>query len=191
MIFCQLHAQDESDYVSEIRAYRDRYVSNFLTEQDSPLDSAGVKLLSFFAPDADYLVNATVKLRKRAKAFEMATSDGTSKVFREYAMLKFELKGTKVSIPVYQYLGRNMSVTHPDHLFLPFTDYTNGEETYGGGRYIDLNIKEIKDGKILIDFNKAYNPYCTYKEGYRCPVPPKENAIKMEIRAGEKAYHHE
>ena len=84
-----------------------------------------------------------------------------------------------------------MSVLHPEHLFLPFTDYTNGEETYGGGRYIDLTIKDIHNGMVTIDFNKSYNPYCTYKEGYRCPVPPKANAIKTEIKAGEKAYKHE
>jgi len=189
--FVQVSSIAQSTYFDEIMAYRNTYINNFLTEKDSPLDSSGVKLLDFFEPDSTYRVIAKVKMRKRQKVFDMATSDGTSKTFREYARLHFVVNNTKVILPVYQYLGRNMSVLHPEHLFLPFTDYTNGEETYGGGRYIDLTIKDIHNGMVTIDFNKSYNPYCTYKEGYRCPVPPKANAIKTEIKAGEKAYKHE
>lgn len=190
--FCfNISAQTTQAYIDDIHAYRTNYIQHFLAEEDSPLDSAGVKLLSFYEPDTEYRVIAKVKLKKKSKAFEMATSDGTSKLFKKYAVLDFTMKGNKVSIPVYQYLGRNMSLAYPDHLFLPFTDFTNGEGSYGGGRYIDLQVKDIKDGTIVVDFNKAYNPYCTYKSGYRCPVPPKENAIKMEIQAGEKAYAHD
>ncbi|WP_321538818.1 DUF1684 domain-containing protein [Flavobacterium piscinae] len=71
-------------------------------------------------------------------------------------------------------------------MFLPFTDLTSGIESYGGGRYIDLKIQE---GKIwTIDFNQAYNPYCAYNEKYSCPIVPEENDLKVEIKAGVKAF---
>jgi uncharacterized protein (DUF1684 family) len=70
------------------------------------------------------------------------------------------------------------------YLFIPFRDLTSGKESYGGGRYIDT---EIPAGETLIlDFNRAYNPYCAYSHRYSCPIPPEENTLKVEIRAGEK-----
>jgi len=82
---------------------------------------------------------------------------------------------------------------YKDHLFIPFTDATSGEETYESGRYIDLEIKDITNENVLIDFNKAYNPYCAYVSGkYNCPIPPNENRLIVAIRAGEKSFgkHH-
>jgi uncharacterized protein (DUF1684 family) len=78
---------------------------------------------------------------------------------------------------------------YKDHLFLPFTDLTSGEETYTAGRYIDLSFEDIIDNKVVIDFNKAYNPYCAYVSGkYNCPIPPRENTLSVAILAGEKNY---
>jgi len=73
-------------------------------------------------------------------------------------------------------------------LFLPFKDFTNNESTYGGGRYINFLDTDIKDGKIEIDFNKSYNPWCAYSDGFNCPIPPKENHIETEVTAGEKNF---
>lgn len=76
-----------------------------------------------------------------------------------------------------------------NYLFLPFTDVSNAEETYEGGRYMDLTTGDIQNNTVLLDFNKAYNPYCAYVSGkYNCPIPPKENALPVAIKAGEKAY---
>ena len=76
-----------------------------------------------------------------------------------------------------------------DHLFIPFTDATSGEETYESGRYIDLEIKDIKGDRVLLDFNRAYNPYCAYVTGkFNCPIPPIENRLKIAIPAGEKSF---
>ena len=77
---------------------------------------------------------------------------------------------------------------YKNYLFLPFTDATTGVETYESGRYIDLEINDIKDNLVIIDFNKAYNPYCAYTTGYNCPIPPAENDLHIAITAGEKAY---
>jgi uncharacterized protein (DUF1684 family) len=73
-----------------------------------------------------------------------------------------------------------------DYLFLPFADLTNGEETYGGGRYLDLTIPT--GNTILLDFNKAYNPYCAYNPKYSCPLVPKQNRLDIPIIAGVKAF---
>ncbi len=74
------------------------------------------------------------------------------------------------------------------HLFLPFTDLTNGDQTYGGGRYIDLSRADVEKKEVWIDFNHAYNPWCAYSDGYNCPVPPRENALPVAILAGEMMY---
>ena len=75
-----------------------------------------------------------------------------------------------------------------DQLFLPFIDKTSGNETYGAGRYIDLDFPINKE--IIVDFNKAYSPYCAYTDAYSCPFPPRSNQLDVAIEAGEKAYMH-
>lgn len=78
---------------------------------------------------------------------------------------------------------------YADHLFIPFTDMTSGEESYENGRYIDLSIADVESGHFTIDFNKAYNPYCAYvSDLYNCPIPPKENHLSIKIKAGEMKY---
>jgi len=71
-------------------------------------------------------------------------------------------------------------------LFIPFKDATSGKETYGAARY--LEIEETEVGIFLVDFNKAYNPYCAYSEAYSCPFPPRENWLEVAIKAGEKKF---
>ena len=76
-----------------------------------------------------------------------------------------------------------------DYLLVPFGDATSGFESYGGGRYMDFNIPDIKNNKVVLDFNKAYNPYCAYVSGkYNCPLPPRENELPVAIFAGEKTF---
>jgi uncharacterized protein len=78
---------------------------------------------------------------------------------------------------------------YKSHLFLPFTDETSGAGSYEGGRYIDLSFEDIRNKKIVIDFNKAYNPYCAYVSGkYNCPIPPAENTLPVRVEAGERQY---
>jgi hypothetical protein len=75
-----------------------------------------------------------------------------------------------------------------DYLFIGFTDMTSAAETYGAGRYIDCVTGDIRGNTMLLDFNKAYNPYCAYAAGYNCPIPPRENDLPVAILAGEKNY---
>jgi uncharacterized protein (DUF1684 family) len=105
--------------------------------------------------------------------------------------LKFKLNGKDYFLNVYQ-SDADVLAKFPEYkdiLFVPFKDATNGKETYGGGRYID--IKMLSSKKVILDFNLAYNPSCAYgSDRYSCPIPPKENFLQVEINAGEKSYRH-
>ena len=118
----------------------------------------------------------------------MPVFTGTGSEYIPYARLKFEIKGQPMQLTVYRSTRLATIPAYKDYLFLPFTDDTNGKETYGGGRYIDLREGDFKDNAVTIDFNKAYNPYCAFGAGYACPKPPDENHLSTGIQAGEKQY---
>lgn len=142
--------------------------------------------LEFFKPDTSYIVNATFMRTPDATPFLMPTT--TDRMSKEvvYGIVSFQLKGNSYNLEVYQNADLTEEEGLEDYLFLPFTDATNGDETYGGGRYIDLKIPE--GDQITIDFNKAYNPYCTYNKKYSCPIVPSQNSLDVEIFAGVKAF---
>ncbi|TKC01332.1 DUF1684 domain-containing protein [Pedobacter cryotolerans] len=175
-------------YKEQIAKHREAYKEDFLKETQSPIKEADLKNLQFFEPDNTYSIIAIVKLLKNEKIFKMPTYDGTSKDFIRYAKVKFILNDKPLELTLYRNIGLMVNPAYKNLLFLPFTDETNTTTTYGGGRYIDLDLTKIKNKKIEIDFNKAYNPYCAYSDGYRCPVPPKENDLAIEILAGEKLF---
>lgn len=110
----------------------------------------------------------------------MITNTGSVREYVKYGQFSFEVNGEVATLHVYQ---------DPEngYFFLPFVDATAPEETYGAGRYLD--IEPIGDGQFLIDFNYAYNPYCAYNDKWSCPIPPKENRLKVRIEAGEKNFH--
>ncbi len=118
----------------------------------------------------------------------MPTYSGKTKEHVAYAVVSFVLGGKPQQLTLYRSLNLMKLPNYRDYLFLPFKDATSGKETYGGGRYIDLRTGDIKDGKVPLDFNRAYNPYCAYEEGYSCPIPPATNRLSMAIEAGEKTY---
>ena len=98
----------------------------------------------------------------------------------------FDLKEKPFKLNIYQNQDLIKKEGFEDYLFLPFLDNTNGEESYGGGRYIDMRIPD--GDTIIVDFNSAYNPYCAYNEKYSCPIVPRENYLDTEVRAGVKAF---
>lgn len=145
--------------------------------------------LHFFEPDEKFRVLARFERSGSNQWFEMPTSGRIKKRYRVYGVLSFTVKDTLVKMNIYQSQGLMGTDQYKDYLFLPFTDATTGIETYASGRYIDLLTSDIQNGQVVIDFNKAYNPYCAYVEGvYNCPIPPRENHLPVAIRAGEKTY---
>lgn len=175
-------------YKEQITKHRDAYKADFIKETRSPLKESDLEHLHFFEPDSNYRIIAKVKLLKNQKIFKMPTYDGSSKEFIRYAKVKFILYDKPLELTLYRNIGLMVNPAYKNLLFLPFTDETNTITTYGGGRYIDLDLTQIKRNKLVVDFNKAYNPYCAYSDGYRCPVPPEENNLIVPILAGEKLF---
>lgn len=139
--------------------------------------------LDFFEFSKSYQVIAKFK-KKKGKKFSMPTSNGRITNYRRYGYLYFTVNNEPCTLAVYQNLELKKIKEYKNYLFLPFRDNTNAEESYGGGRYLDL---QISDGETMIlDFNLAYNPYCSYTHRYSCPIPPTENTLKISILAGEK-----
>lgn len=146
--------------------------------------------LDYFPIDTAYVVTAR---------FEKAGKEGKKQVpiknkkgikhphtYYKAGTLYFELMGKTCSLAVYRSPEIQNRPGLSKHMFLPFLDLTNNVDTYGGGRYLDLDKQKSKT--YIIDFNRAYNPYCAYGGNYLCPIPPAENFLNLRIEAGEKTY---
>ena len=147
------------------------------------------KLIQFYKEDKSYKVTCAFIKSKDTSIISMPTS-GTAivkKDFKKYGKINFLLKGIKYELTIYQSYPL-FEGAYKNYLFLPFGDNTSGVDTYGSGRYIDLLTTAIKNNKVTIDFNEAYNPYCAYASGFNCPIPPIENLLKTDIKAGEMNY---
>ena len=104
----------------------------------------------------------------------------------KYGEAHFTLNGKKLQLSLFQSTNHDEEEGYEDYLFLPYTDLSSGDGSYGGGKFIDIRIP---DGDfIIIDFNKAYNPYCAYSHRFSCPIPPEENDLKVRIEAGVRDY---
>lgn len=177
---------------TDVKIFRDGRDKEFRNQEESPLkeeDFADFKGLNYFDEDNKYNVKAKFTRTSDEKYFQMPTSSGKSKKFVKYGVLNFKLDGKQYTLSVYQADAEILKKfpEYADLFFVPFKDSTNGKETYGGGRYIDLKLP--KSGKVILNFNNAYNPNCAYgSERYNCPIPPKENFLKVDIKAGEKSY---
>lgn len=163
--------------------------NSFKDLEESPLkkgDLARFRKLKYFKYDEKYVVTATITLTPDAEPFKMATSTARKPVYVKYGIARFMIDQQPFELSIYRNEENHYLEGYEDYLFLPFKDQTNGTSSYGGGRYIDLRIEE--GATIEIDFNKAYNPYCAYNDRYSCPIPPRENYLAVEIKAGVKAY---
>ena len=173
---------------TEIEQFQKELNEEYSNAKTSPLRGENVKKFTehpFFDMDLKWRVTAKLVKTKNAKPFEIPTSSGRTKEYREFGKVYFKLDGKEQVLTVHQSLSLMKNPEYKDYLFLPFRDLTNGLETYGGGRYIDLRIP--KTSEIIIDFNKAYQPYCAYNAtDYNCPVVPKENWLNIRIESGVK-----
>lgn len=163
--------------------------ADFKDASKSPLKSKDLKTfqgLDFFPFDSAFMVKAILKRTPDSDWFNMKTTTDRISKERVFGTLSFDLKGNSYQLNIYQGEENLETEGLENYLFLPFLDDTNGDSTYGGGRYIDL---EIPYGDIMtIDFNKAYNPYCVYNEKYSCPIVPRVNYLNIEITAGLKMF---
>src|SRR6188474_2354669 len=174
----------QNSYKDSVETYFKKYV-----KEHELVAGKDKEFMSFFPVNEKYRMNCQFERIMNSPWFRMESSGPIKKNYRVYGIIHFTINDTTVTLNIYQ--GQDLMTTqqYKDHLFIPFTDATSGEGTYESGRYIDLEIKDILNDKVLIDFNKAYNPYCAYVSGkYNCPIPPAENRLIVAIRAGEKAF---
>lgn len=177
-------------YGQRIQQHRDSLNHYFKTSARSPLDSAdklGFGGLLYYPVNERWCVPVKYKRKYFGKTFLMKTSTDRLPEYKVYGTMTFTIEGQKQTLYLYQNIALSKKEEYRDYLFCPFKDLTNGETTYGGGRYIDLRKSDLKKG--VLDFNLCYNPYCAYNYKYSCPIPPKENHLKVKIEAGVKTLH--
>ncbi len=179
-LFTGSFAQKNGPYAREIKAYQKNYVT---THEVVPQKDK--KYFRFFPINNTYNVTGHFESIKDTVGFTMTTSAKTLKHYYKYGRLDFMIDGKEYLLFVYQSKDLIQVEEYKDYLFVPFTDATTGDESYGSGRYLEFFKKDIENNTVQLDFNKAYNPYCAYSPDYKCPIPPKENRLSVVIRAGE------
>lgn len=161
------------------RAEKDAYMRS----DESPVPKeqrATFQPLSYFPISPAYRVPAALQVIPGEEIIEMSTSTGLRRKMRRIGTLRFTLQGQALTLTAFV----DASNSGMQRLFVPFNDLTSGTETYAGGRYLDL--ERTGTGIYDLDFNRAYNPFCVFNVNYDCPVPPRENRLKIPVRAGEK-----
>ena len=169
--------------------YQEEKNEEFRDPESSPLPDRyrkNFKGLDFFPADTTYIISAHFERTPDAQPFQMPSTTDERTWEIVYGIVHFELNGVKHQLEVYQGLELRNREGFKDYLFLPFLDLTNGEETYGGGRYLDLRIPN--SDSLVIDFNKAYNPYCVYNKKYSCPLVPRQNFMNTKVMAGVRDF---
>jgi hypothetical protein len=174
----------EEQRVLEWRRERNAFLKDHGRSPLLPQDKKDFKGIKCYPFDAQYFfsgqIERTVLHINNPKYYAtFLTNKGTSKRYIRYGKFHFTLNGRDYTIEIYKSILS-------DNLFIPFKDKTNGRETYEGGRYVEAEI--LPGYKIILDFNTAYNPSCAYNDKFVCVIPPKENILDIEIRAGEKNF---
>lgn len=170
-------ASMDASMIAGYRRNKDEYLG---TDAHSPLPfeyRGSFTGLPYFEWNPDLVFTVDLEQADGA-AITIATSDGAERVYRRAARITIDVAGDRQTLALFD-------TGHPG-LFLPFRDATSGRDTYGGGRYLDLDPAE--DGTVTVDFNLAYSPFCAYNDGYSCALPPNENWMAVPIEAGEKTW---
>ena len=170
-------------YVKEMKTFQQQYVANH-----EVVKGKDKKFFRFFSIDPSYRINALFEKMTDSIGFTMKTSGTITKHYYKYGKVSFSLRDTLLHLYIYQSKDLMQTEKYRDYLFIPFTDLTTGDESYGSGRYLDFTLDSIKNNTLTLEFNKAYNPYCAYATGFRCPIPPKENHLQVAMMAGEKTF---
>jgi uncharacterized protein len=183
LVGCRSGPPTGADSAADIASARAAKETAFEGAADSPVPlsrRAELLPLAYFPIDLSYSVPAVLAPSTDQMTVEMPTSTGEHRTMHRVGKLEFALKGQPMTLSAFTEAG----APDVDHLFVPFSDLTTGTETYAGGRYLDLDRNAT--GIYLVDFNRAYQPYCYFNPTFDCPYPPAENRLKVPIRAGER-----
>jgi uncharacterized protein (DUF1684 family) len=161
-----------------LRAEKDRFFAMHPHSPLTPEQKPGFRGLAYFPENPALRLEVAVEEFAEKDEIEMQTTGGDVQAYTRFGKIRFSVDGEEAELTIY---------ASPQGFFLPFVDVLAGKETYGAGRY--LEPETIGGGRLLVDFNLAYNPYCAYNEQWACPITPRENRLKVPIRAGEKVFH--
>lgn len=162
---------------TQLRSAKDHF---FKHDRHSPLTSEQrdtFESLDYFPENPELKLIVDVRKLHDEKPMTIQTSTGNQQVYQRFGVLNFQVNGETAELTIF---------INEYGYFLPFVDSLAGKETYGAGRY--LEPEELEDGRFLVDFNLAYNPYCAYNPHWSCPLTPWENRLKVPIQAGEKVF---
>jgi uncharacterized protein len=178
---------DEAAYREELKKEREEKELYMKGSDESPFAESydAYSGLKYYEPDMRFRIVAQLTEIKDRKPIILQTSDGKEQHYVEYAYAEFDFGGFHNKLLILESMDLGPL---KGRLFLAFGDETSAGETYGAGRYLDV-AKQPGATTILLDFNKAYNPYCAYSEKFSCPLPPPENLLEIAVKAGEKNYH--
>lgn len=190
VIIFSFSCREEKRYQDVNLTEYQRQVNNYFKDASvsplKPKDLKNFQGLDFFEFDSIYVVKAKIEETKESLPFKMKTTTDFTADVRKYADLFFQISDKEFELSVYENLEYEGVEGYENYLFLPFLDETNEDETYGGGRYLDLFLNGTDS--IIIDFNKAYNPKCVYDENFSCPIVPRKNFLNTRIEAGVKNF---
>ncbi|XGI84168.1 DUF1684 domain-containing protein [Halorutilales archaeon Cl-col2-1] len=177
----------ESDWEERIRAMRDEKDDFFGSSRRSPIpadERDDFDGLNYFEPDPDYRYELKLDEFDDKSVVEIGTTEEGERKYLDWGVFSFTVDGEDCELHAYK--------SDPDEsrLWVPFRDETNGDETYGAGRYLDLDedSHRLDDDRWILDFNQAYNPFCVYSDDYECALIPTTNWLDVSIEAGEKSY---
>jgi len=181
-------ATDEA-YVSELRRNREEKDDFFGSHPQSPIPPEhrdGFDGLDYFEPAPEHRVDATVETHADPEPVPMETTADNEVRYVRVVTFEFDLAGVIHRLHGYKQRPED----EEEAIFVPFRDKTTGQETYRGGRYLELHpAGELEDGEtVTLDFNLAYTPFCAFSETFECPLPPEENWLEAAVRAGEKGW---
>jgi hypothetical protein len=176
--------ESREDYIERIEEERARTARFMQSSEASPFapDDIAFKGLNYYPPNPEYKVRARLTPVRSKKLLQIPTSTGEKEKYIRYAYADFELDGQPQRLLLLQPFEKQ------ETLFVPFTDASSGNATYGGGRYMEVEMPARGRKSIELDFNTAYNPYCAYNPSFSCPIPPADNRLSVAIPAGEKKY---
>ena len=180
----------QNKFTDAVEKFQKELNAEYADAKTSPLmadDLATFKSLDFYPINEKFKVTARFVRTKKEKPFEMKTSTDRKPLYVKYGEAYFTIDGSDFKLNIYRNIELSKKAEYKDYLFLPFSDLTSGNESYIGGKYIDMKVPE--GNTIIIDFNTSYNPYCAYNHKYSCPNVPLENDLNIEIKAGVKKFH--
>jgi uncharacterized protein len=181
------------EYVWEMKQFRHQKDQFFATAPEAPIlaqERQQFQGLRYFEPDPAYRVEAELVRFPTPEVVQLGTTTGRISEHYRYGEVRFTLDGQSCRLTAYKSVDANEQSVEDDHeLFLPFRDATSGQESYGAGRYLEAEEDVAGSDQIILDFNMAYSPWCSYSDAYSCVLPPAENRLSVPIRAGERSYH--